>query len=125
MCDDAYRVMLLEVGGVESSKDLDEAGFNRVMARFEALGFKSRRSSKSFGHRRGMATPKQIQYVRDMWKQYTGSDNETSLNRWLEHHFHISNIRFVNNEIVAKVLPALKAMTRRNMQRSSSPEIDS
>lgn len=39
--DDVYRAILKIHGGVESSKDLDAAGFEKVMAHFTACGFRS------------------------------------------------------------------------------------
>lgn len=40
MCDEEYRDLLSSVG-VASSKDLTDATFNKVMGRFEELGFRT------------------------------------------------------------------------------------
>jgi isocitrate dehydrogenase kinase/phosphatase len=39
LSDENYRAVLREQGGVESSNDLTNATFDRVMRRFEELGF--------------------------------------------------------------------------------------
>jgi hypothetical protein len=39
--DDTYRALLNAEAGVTSSKDLDNAGMNRVLKRLEQLGFKN------------------------------------------------------------------------------------
>jgi phage gp16-like protein len=43
LTDSQYYVMLLEQGGVDSSKDLDAAGRSRVIAHLKVLGFKPTR----------------------------------------------------------------------------------
>jgi phage gp16-like protein len=52
LTDSQYYVMLLEQGGVDSSKDLDAAGRARVMAHLVALGFKPTRPKASKRPRR-------------------------------------------------------------------------
>jgi len=44
--DETYRDVLSVQAGVESAKDLDIAGFARVMGRFEELGFRSKRPNR-------------------------------------------------------------------------------
>lgn len=39
--EDDYRSLLRAEGGVDSSRDLDEAGFERLLKRFQKLGFVS------------------------------------------------------------------------------------
>ena len=46
--EDAYRAMLLSVGGVMSAKDLTPLGAAKVLAHLEKFGF---RPSKQFGRR--------------------------------------------------------------------------
>ncbi|ANJ73531.1 regulatory protein GemA [Ralstonia insidiosa] len=40
MDEDTYRAMLQSVGGVQSSKDLDDAGATKVLAHLQRSGFK-------------------------------------------------------------------------------------
>ncbi len=57
LADDDYRALLNREAGVDSSTRLDDAGFNRVMAAFEGMGFKSQRKRMATGKLDGMATP--------------------------------------------------------------------
>lgn len=112
--DEAWRELLDQAAGVETSKALDEAGFKAVMSRLEALGFQSLRAARSLGDRPGMATDDQLEYIRDLWRRYSGRRDEKSLNAWLEHSFGVTAPRFLDAETAAKAIPALKAMTRRS-----------
>lgn len=113
MADDTYRALLRELANVDSGKELDETGFEAVIGHFEKLGFKTRRQQRSFGNRPGMATPEQVEFIRNLWKQYTGHEDETSLNHWLENKFRITALRFANRGAAHQALVALKAMVRR------------
>src|SRR5947209_6558599 len=63
--DDDYRSILHDEAHVKSSRDLDDAGFDRVMKRFEKLGFVStaraaRKTRKTLPKNVvGLATPRQ------------------------------------------------------------------
>ncbi len=72
MADEDYRALLLRVGGINSSADLDEPGFEAVMAELERLGFRKVRSHAQAGRREGMATPKQVGKILGLWKAYSG-----------------------------------------------------
>jgi hypothetical protein len=113
MAEEDYRTLLRDVAGVESSAALDDPGFERLMQRFEALGFQSNRAKRGYGRRPGMATPAQVEYIRRLWTEYTGGDNEASLNHWLEHSFGVTALRFADAEVAADALTALKAMVAR------------
>lgn len=119
MSDEAYRALLQNSAGVNSAKCLDGAGFEQLMDRFEALGFKSERKKRNFGHRPGMATPKQLELIVRMWKQYANEQNEKALNHWLESKFKVSNIRFMNSAVAGKAIVALKHMTARGKQKAA------
>jgi hypothetical protein len=111
--DDTYRDVLKLHGGVESAEDLDDAGFDRVMDYFARLGFKSSWRERTFGNRAGMATPPQIDKIRDLWRAYTGGDDERTLNRWLEHYFKVTTLRFLTKDVAQKAITALLRMTDR------------
>lgn len=108
-----YRQTLRDVAGVDSARDLDEDGFKRVLARFQALGFTSSIERRNYGHRAGMATPEQLEYIRGLWRQYT-SGHDSGLEHWIEHDFGVSALRFLDRPTAGKVLTALKAMAARN-----------
>lgn len=122
--DNEYRAILRSVANVTSAKELSEKGFNDLMNKLSELGFKTKTPSQFLGQRNGMATPKQVAFIQELWRQYTGGKNESSLNHWLENSFGVTNIRFVSTDIAAKAIPAkaipaLKAMTKRNNSGAS------
>ena len=117
MVDADYRAMLQRVAGVSSSRDLDEAGFEKVMAEFERLGFRRPHRRQQGANRReqdvrreGFATPKQLGRMRALWKAYSGNDDELALGQWLEKHFHVSSVRFVRDSSAGKVIAVLDKM---------------
>ena len=107
-------------GGVESSKDLTLAGFEDVMGYFNNCGFRSSWLERTYGHRDGMATPKQIDLIRTMWADYTGVDSDMDLNAWLENSFKVSALRFVDTNVAGKAITALKHMTARKKRKRSN-----
>ncbi|MFK5892853.1 MAG: regulatory protein GemA [Pseudomonadota bacterium] len=119
MTEEEYRALLNGVAGVDSSKDLDELGFDAVMQRFAKLGFKSSFRKKQYGYREGMATPDQLQYIRYLWSQYTGDYNESSLNHFVENKFGITNLRFLTIDKVGKIISALRAMSNRKKPKNN------
>lgn len=115
-----YRSILQEAANVDSARKLDEGGFRRVVARFQARGFTSSIQRRNYGRRVGMATPEQLEYIRGLWRQYThGQDG--GLERWIEHDFGVSALRFLDQPTAGKVLTALKAMAGRNIAAGTPP----
>ena len=115
MDDQEYRHTLLHFAGVESAKDLDREGFEAVMGYFEWQGFAPATPpamKNAPGHRDGMATPAQLDFIRDLWRRYKGEWDE-GLGGWLEKSFGISDIRFLNAEGAQKAITALRSMTAR------------
>jgi hypothetical protein len=110
MADEDYRAMLQRAAGVSSSSALDDAGFERVMAEFERLGFRNARQRGQNVRREGFATPKQLGRMRALWKEYSGNDDELALGKWLEKKFQVSSIRFVKDADAGKVVAVLKGM---------------
>lgn len=124
LSDQDWRDLLMRVEGIGSSKDLHQYGFDRVLGELEQLGFKNTATTDSFGSRRGMATPAQVHFLRDLWRDYTdGKGDDASLGRWLQRYSKVSALRFVDAATAAKAIPALKAMVerKRRVRRSASP----
>ncbi len=113
--DEDYRTILARYGNVASAADLDAQGFDYVMRYFTALGFRSTWTKRTFGNRAGMATPAQVDLIRSLWRQFSGTDDpgDSGLNAWLDKHHHITALRFVGAEKASKVIYALKAMAAR------------
>ena len=110
MAEEAYRALLARAAGVSSSAQLDERGFEAVMAEFERLGFRSVKSRTQAGRREGMATPAQLGKIHALWKAYSGSDDDLRLGRWLEKHFHVSHSRFLEGGRAGKCISVLAKM---------------
>lgn len=110
MAEEDYRALLARAAGVSSSAQLDELGFERVMAEFERLGFRSVKSRSQAGRRAGMASPAQLGRINGLWKAYSGSDDDLRLGRWLERHFHVSHSRFLESGRAGKCIAVLEKM---------------
>jgi phage gp16-like protein len=68
--DDTYRALLKAEAGVTSSKDLDNAGLNRVLNRLGKLGFKNtahkpRRRKPNAG---ALRTPEQLDLIAKLYR---------------------------------------------------------
>ncbi len=111
MDDEDYRAILKRFGRVESSANLDHAGFLRMMDAFTRLGFRSDFSKRNFGERAAMASPRQVAMIRSLWTEYTGGEGtDATLGKWLERTFKVSSLRFLTAEHAPKAITALKAM---------------
>lgn len=112
--DDDYRAVLRDEAGVESSRDLDNDGFDAVMARFKALGFRPTATPPAYGRRAGMATPAQVAYIRSLWQEYTdGVGDDRSLGKWLQRTVKVSDLRFVSSTAARKAITGLRAMVEK------------
>ena len=114
LSDDDYRTVLLHEAGVETSRDLDNDGFDAVMARFKALGFRPAAAPPAYGRRAGMATPVQVAYIRSLWQEYTdGAGDDRSLGKWLQRTVKVSDLRFVSFAAARKAITGLRAMVEK------------
>ena len=117
LADADYRSILRQASGVTSSKDLDADGFEAVLRRLADLGFQPTRRAPSFGHRVGMASPRQVAVIRSLWRSYTeGEGTDRTLGKWLDRTFRVSAVRFVTYGQASKVITALQAMNRRKVK---------
>lgn len=111
--DGAYRSVLERAGGVASSRDLKDDGFNRVMAEFGRMGFETDYARDNFGANRHpfMATPAQVGYIKRLWADYTdGAGTDQGLDKWIERTFKIGALRFLEGPAAGKAIAALIAM---------------
>lgn len=122
--DESYRTILGQVAGVTSSRDLKRAGFRAVMEYFAKLGFApSGEPGHGFGERAAMASPKQVELIRALWREFKGeAADDFSLGRWLERSFHRSSVRFLGYDQAHKAIGALKKMkARRSTFKATDP----
>lgn len=112
--DDAYRALLSRAAGVTSSRELDGAGFDRVMDEFRRLGFTSDARAKGFGDRPGMATPAQIARLRRLRSEFTdGKGDDFSLGKWLLPRWGVEHLRFLSQADAHRAVGGLENMVRR------------
>jgi phage gp16-like protein len=112
--DDSYRAVLRNYGGADSAADLSFEGFANVMRRMTALGFKSEWTKRTFGVRLGMASPAQVDYIRDLWQKFHGVDEkEAALSAWLRRFHKVDALRFLDAKKAGSVITALKSMSAR------------
>lgn len=116
--DDTYQSVLYQLDGVTSSKDLSPAGFHLVMSYFTKCGFRSTWTKRTFGDRGDMASPAQVDLVRDLWKKYSGDEGDVGWNAWIKKYFKVSALRFVDDRTIGKVITALKNMNERTNNKS-------
>lgn len=123
LSEELFRRALRIFGGVESTRDLDEDGFNALMGAFQEFGFQSEFGKKNFGYRIGMASPGQVAFIRKMWSEYHGGAvSDGGLNKWLEKHWKISALRFLEAWQAPEVIEVLKVMTRRRSRFKPVPD---
>lgn len=69
LTEEAYREILRHHGGVESSKDLDDPGFKRVIDCLKALGFWVKRKFEQTRPRNAgdLPTPGQLKVIEHLW----------------------------------------------------------
>ena len=76
--DEEYRALLKAECGVESASDLDNAKFDRLMKRFEKLGFtstaKARKRARNVRQPAGVITPDQQTLIATLYGQYGWTD---------------------------------------------------
>ena len=118
MTDPDYRAMLKRVAGVASSNDLNDTSFTAIMEELGRLGFDTVQKAPQYGERGGMATPRQLDKIRSLWRQWAGSEDESGLTTHLERKFKVSSLRFLDLKTASKVIYALENMAT---QRKSSP----
>ena len=117
LTDDDWRGILRQTAGVASSRDLDAGGVDAVLHHLEALGFEPQLAprGKDYGWRTGMASPKQVSFIRALWHQYTdGQGDDRSLGKWLDRTIKVSDIKFVTYRDAGRAITALLAMVRRS-----------
>lgn len=118
MAEEDYRALLKRVAGVESATNLDWPGFDRLMAEFRRLGFRSDWYGATGGYRVGMASPAQLGLIGRLWAEWTdGEGTENGLCTWMEKKFRVSALRFLEAERARQVITALSAMVKRKRGR--------
>ncbi len=113
--DAIWRVTLAELGGVESTTELDQAGFDLIMAFMEYSGFRpAQAKGPDYGQRPGFASFAQLELIRTLWREWTrGEGTAEGLNAWLNRTFKVTHPRFLTAKDAQKAIGALRRMKAR------------
>ena len=114
--DETYRMALVRIAGVETSKDLDQAGFEAMMGFAEYCGFRPlEKGAPRYGNRPGMATYAQLEMIRELWRELHEQEtcDDDALIGWLLKYHKVSSMRFLTLEAARKCIVALKAWKSR------------
>lgn len=133
LSDEDYRAALAGHGGVSSSRDLNRAGFLRVMKHFEACGFASRKGkggsrrtairgqkTEDRGQNRpGMATVRQIKKIYALWWTLEGiwykeGMNHKALREFIKKQYRVAHENFLTFEMAHNCIEAIKQIGIRN-----------
>lgn len=126
MSDDIYRDMLFNRYKVDSCKQLSHSQARELIDSLKQSAITANvwSANKSFrkykydnlGNREGYASPAQLRKIDAMWKevsfQKTEKDKEDALNTFLLNHFGVSHIKWIEKDMVNKVIATLKVMKK-------------
>jgi len=114
MSDDDYRALLSRHTGQETAKALNPDTFKRLMAHFEALGFRSTAAKKDAAKRGGKASEAQMQKINKLWAEFTdGTGTASGLRHWMEKRGYGASVTWLESETARKVIAALSNMVSR------------
>ncbi|HEB50359.1 MAG TPA: regulatory protein GemA [Desulfobulbus sp.] len=104
LSDEEYRDILEQVTGVRSARDLDEAGFRRLMRRFAR--------SRHYRSSRDGITFRQKLYIRHLVRDL-GWD-ERHFTNFLKKYYHQDTIDTMSRKEAGKLIESLKNILRRH-----------
>jgi|FLOH01.1.fsa_nt_gi hypothetical protein len=132
LTDQLYRGFLNVLFGETSAKDLTHGQIDELLEHFKSLGWesgypanqtkaddvKTKSSGGSKGSKspaspeRGPATMKQLGLIMYLWQHGPGVRNKSvqALDHFLNHHFHVAEIKQVKARQVPGILGAIKNM---------------
>jgi len=118
--DDCYRLALVRIAGVTTSKDLDQDGFEAMMGFADYCGFRPLgKGAPRYGDRPGMATFAQLELIRELWRELHDQNvcDDDQLTGWLLKYHKVASMRFLTMEAARKAIVALKAWKARPRKR--------
>ena len=124
--DEAYREILRHHGGVESSKDLDEEGFKRVLDCMKALGFWVQRKFEQTQARDpdALPTPAQLRIIQHLWNdlsEYVPAAKYAAFRRgFYEERLKIPAIGVQSRSQANALIEALKNRVQREMRKAAN-----
>jgi len=123
--EEAYREILRHHGGVESSKDLDDDGFKRVIDCMKALGFWVRRSWEQTAPRDpdALPTPGQLKVIGHLWdhlSEYVGGAKAIPFRRGFYVKLKLAALGPQTRAQANSVIEALKQRVSREMRKAAA-----
>lgn len=129
--EEVYRHVLKDHGGVTSSKDLDESGFDRVIKHAKAMGFWIKREWKQDRPRDAgdLPTPAQLEVIQHLWTDLA-EFIEPALSRKFQQGFmtkvlHIPALgpqtRAQANKLIEVLKKRVKQETEKHVQEHRDP----
>ncbi len=121
--DDLYREILSGFG-CDSCKKLPAHLVPEFISMLEKMAVEAgvwvipNRKYKDLNQREGMATPKQLRMIEAMWKEVAYQKDEkfvrTSLRKFLQKQFKVSDLRFIEKSMVSKIIKAIKSIQKQH-----------
>lgn len=123
MSEGDYRALLVRFTGQETAKALNSDTFKKVMAHFEAMGFRSTAMRKDAARRPGKASEGQTRKIIQLWAEFTdGTGTDTGLRHWMEKRGYGNSVGWLENETARKVITALINMVKRKSEKAARSE---
>ena len=123
--EEAYREILRHHGGVESSKDLDDDGFKRVLDCMKALGFCVRRRWEQTAPRDpgALPTPGQLKLLAHLWDdlgEYLQGVEDISFRRGFYVRLKIPALGPQSRGEASTVIEIIKERLAREMRKAAA-----
>ncbi len=126
LTDELYRDLIYVLFKKKSARDLDEEEVDELILHFKSLGgLSSVKSNKSrtvhpygkkydnLANRKGMASPAQLRLIEALWMTGPGVRLKTreALRHFLQHYFHVSDLRFIKAGQVTSIVGAIRRIS--------------
>lgn len=115
MDDATYRIMLHQVAGVRSSKDLDQRGVDKVMAHLERIGFKPKPAA---GKARRPAPPAdRVRLMHKIESQLAGAGRSIEYaDSMARHMFKVDKVSWLKPDQLRRIVAALAYDAKRRKE---------
>lgn len=114
--DLAYQSLLVGSAGIESASEIDSVSqFESIMVAFKILGFKRKTSKKMplLPEEKGMATSRQLYYIKGLWELASRAKDEGSLRKIIKRIGKVDDIRFLDRSLATDVILALRDICKK------------
>lgn len=136
LTEEEYRSTLAVNFNVASSKLLTAEQADSLITALEAdairqdvwTKFEGKKRFENLGDRPGMASPAQLRKIEALWKDYTidikdPKKRAKALRTFLDRHFKVSDLRFLDTIMTRKVIHTLNHMVARKQVGSHPPGV--